>query len=93
MNEFNGPRAPRTRVRVAVTLKHPEVGEQRSHTRDISGDGAFILGEGILMPAVGEIVEVQVQDLPGEPAPVVRMRVTRIDKDGMGLQFIDLDPS
>ena len=92
MDKFSGSRAPRTRMRVAVTVKHPEVGEQQAHTRDISGDGAFILADGIVMPAVGEIVEVQVQDLPGEPAPVVRMRVTRIDKDGMGLQFIDLDP-
>jgi len=91
MEKSNGPRAPRTRVRVAVTVKHPQVGEQRSHTRDISGDGAFVLGEGITLPGLGEIVEVQVQDLPGEPAPIVRMRVTRIDKDGMGLEFIDLE--
>jgi len=84
-------KSPRTRLRAAVTLKHPAVGEQHTHTRDISDGGAFVLTEGITMPELGEVVEVQVQGLPGEPAPIVRMRVVRIDKDGMGLEFVDPD--
>ena len=77
---------PRTRLRAEVKVTHPDAGEILSHTRDISDSGAFIVthGENI---AVGDIVDVQVQGLPGGDAPVVRMRIVRLDKDGMGLEF------
>jgi hypothetical protein len=84
----NNRQHPRTKLRAEVKLKHPKVGEQHSYTRDISEGGAFVLNEGIVLPALGEIIEVQVQGLPGEAAPVVRMRVVRIDRDGIGLEFI-----
>jgi hypothetical protein len=87
----NNRRYPRTRLRAEVKLKHPEVGEQHSHTRDISEGGAFVLHEGIALPALGEIIEVQVQGMPGETAPIVRMQVVRIDRDGIGLEFIKED--
>ncbi len=78
---------PRTRLRAEVKVTHPGAGEILSHTRDISDSGAFIVthGENI---AVGDIVDVQVQGLPGGDAPVVRMRIVRLDKDGMGLEFV-----
>lgn len=79
----------RTRLRAAVKLTHPQIGDVSAHTRDISDGGAFVLAEGQELPAVGEIVDVQVQGLPGDDAPVVRMRVVRIDKEGIGLQFVD----
>jgi hypothetical protein len=81
----------RTRLRAEVKLSHPRVGEQRSHTRDISEGGAFILSEGIVLPEIGDVVEVQVQGLAGESAPVVKMKVMRIDKEGVALQFVDDD--
>lgn len=81
----------RTRLRAEVKLSHPKVGEQHTHTRDISEGGAFILREGIVLPEIGDVVEVQVQGLPGEEAPVVKMKVVRIDKDGVALQFVDSD--
>lgn len=84
---------PRTRLRAEVKLSHPKVGEQRSHTRDISEGGAFIMAEGIVLPEIGDVVEVQVQGLPGEAAPVVAMKVVRIDKEGIALQFIDVSES
>jgi hypothetical protein len=84
----NSRRFPRTRLRAEVKLNHPEVGEQTAHTRDISEGGAFILGHNIRLPEVGEIIEVQVQGLPGEAAPVVPMRIIRIDEDGVALEFV-----
>jgi hypothetical protein len=75
-------------LRAEVKLNHPEVGEQTAHTRDISEGGAFILGHNIRLPEVGEIIEVQVQGLPGEAAPVVPMRIIRIDEDGVALEFV-----
>jgi c-di-GMP-binding flagellar brake protein YcgR len=80
-------------LRAEVKLSHPKVGEQRSHTRDISEGGAFIMAEGIVLPEIGDVVEVQVQGLPGEAAPVVAMKVVRIDKEGIALQFIDVSES
>ena len=84
----NNRRSPRTRLRAEVKLNHPAVGEQRAHTRDISEGGAYLVNEGLVLPALGEIIEVQVQGLPGEAAPVVRMRVVRIDREGVGLEFL-----
>lgn len=93
MSSDNNRKYPRTRLRAEVKLVHPEVGEQLSHTRDISEGGAFVLNEGIAVPRLGDIVEVQVQGLPGEAAPVVPMRVIRIDKDGIALEFVNRDNS
>ncbi len=89
VDEESKRKFPRTRLRAAVTVKHPDVGEQRAHTRDISDGGAFVVAEGLKLPGLGAVVEVQVQGLPGEAAPIVRMRVVRIDKDGMGLEFVE----
>jgi hypothetical protein len=91
VSETKDRKYPRTRLRAEVKLSHPKVGEQRTHTRDISEGGAFIMGEGIVLPEIGDVVEVQVQGLPGEAAPVVSMRVIRIDKEGVALQFLDAD--
>jgi hypothetical protein len=89
VSETKDRKFPRTRLRAEVKLSHPKVGEQHSHTRDISEGGAFIMAEGIVLPEIGDVVEVQVQGLPGEAAPVVRMRVIRIDKEGVALEFVD----
>lgn len=80
---------PRTRLRAEVKVNHPGAGEIHSHTRDISDTGAFVLGADSSMAiAIGDVVDVQVQGLPGGDAPVVKMRVVRLDKDGMGLEFV-----
>lgn len=80
-------RCPRTRLRAEVKVNHPTVGEINSHIRDISDTGAFVFANGDKI-AVGDVVEVQVQGLPGGDAPVVRMRIARLDSDGMGLEFV-----
>ncbi len=89
MSSENNRRFPRTRLRAEVKLNHPVAGEQLAHTRDISEGGAYVLNEGLTLPALGEIIEVQVQGLPGEAAPVVRMKVVRVDREGIGLEFLD----
>lgn len=93
MSFENNRRFPRTRLRAEVKLKHPEVGEQTAHTRDISEGGAFVLSHNIRLPNVGDVIEVQVQGLAGEQAPVVQMLVARIDADGMALEFINVPAS
>lgn len=84
----NNRRFVRTRLRAEVKMLHPRVGEIYLHTRDISDGGAYVQGEGV-DAAPGEMVQVQLQGLPGEPAPVVTMRVVRVDKSGLALQFVD----
>lgn len=91
MSETIDRKFNRTRLRAEVKLSHPKVGEQLSHTRDISEGGAFVFSDGIILPEIGDVVEVQVQGLPGEAAPVVKMKVMRIDKEGVALQFLDYD--
>lgn len=78
----------RTSLRAVVKLSHPGVGDLKLHTQDISDTGAYILSEGHEPPAVGEIVTVQVQGIGDGDAPLVKMRIVRIDAKGMGLEFV-----
>jgi hypothetical protein len=79
----------RTRLRAAVKLRHPELGDIVTHTRDISDGGAYVVhSDGQALPAPGEVVEVQVQELGGGDAPRVLMRVVRSDANGIGLEFL-----
>lgn len=81
----------RTKLRAEVKLSHPEIGDLKLHTGDISDGGAYILAEGHELPKVGEVVNVQVQGMGGGEAPVVKMRIVRLDREGIGLEFIPAD--
>lgn len=81
--------AVRTKLRADVKLSHPAVGDVDLHTGDISDSGAYILAEGHPMPDIGECVSVQVQGMGAGDAPLVKMRIVRIDNKGIGLEFID----
>lgn len=89
MPDSNHRKAVRTRLRADITLWHPEAGEVQLYTRDISDGGAYCVVSGRLSLAPGDIVDVQVQGLPGESAPVVAMRVIRVEDEGVALAFID----
>lgn len=91
MADSENRRDTRTKFRADVVVSHPEVGDVVTHTSDISETGAFILSEGNDMPAIGEIVSVQVQGMGGGDAPVVKMRICRSDKDGIGLEYVEDD--
>ena len=88
MSDDNRRKSVRTNLRAEVTLNHPDVGELNLHTGDISDTGAYILGEGEELPAVGETVIVQVQGVGGGEAPKIAMRIVRIDNSGIGLEFV-----
>jgi PilZ domain len=78
----------RTKLRAEVKFSHPEVGDLKLHTENISNSGAYILAEGHPLPRVGELVAVQVQGIGAGEAPTVTMRIVRLDNDGMGLEFV-----
>lgn len=79
---------PRHPLTVEVKIFHPDIGEKIVKTKNISESGLFILVEPTLMPALGEIVQGQVQG-EFDDLPVVKMKIVRTEKDGLGLQFIE----
>ena len=81
----------RTKLRASVKLKHSATEDHDLHTGDISDSGAYIVSGGKSLPHIGEIVSVQVQGLEGGDAPILKMRIVRTDKKGIGLEFVKED--
>lgn len=82
-------RREHTRIPLKVTIKivHPEFGEAVVNTKNFSEGGLFIVVEPTALPPTGAIVKGQVQGLTDE-APIVNMRIVRVEDDGVGLQYI-----
>lgn len=78
----------RTKLRTKIKLMHPELGDSIWSTGDISDGGVFLIADGKALPAMGDVVKIQVQNLPVE-APVVEARVVRVDSEGIGLEFVN----
>ncbi|MEH6910967.1 MAG: PilZ domain-containing protein [Oceanicoccus sp.] len=91
MSDTNQRQYIRTKLRADVKLSHPEVGDLKLRTADISDGGAYILSEGNPLPRIGEIVHVQVLGMGGDDAPLVKMKIVRNDSSGIGLEFVSDD--
>jgi len=79
---------PRTPLKVKLKLDHPLHGEMLVMTRDISDCGVYVLmDQAQQLLKVGEEMQGQVQGLPME-APILRMRVIRVEALGVGLRFL-----
>lgn len=79
---------PRTPLKVKLKLDHPLHGEMLVVTRDISDCGVYVLmDQAQQLLKVGEEMQGQVQGLPME-APILRMRVIRVEALGVGLRFL-----
>ena len=78
----------RTRMRTRLKMAHNEFGELVVFSGNISDGGVFIELVATEKPEAGDIVSVQIQDLPIE-APVIKARVARVTDYGIGLEFID----
>jgi hypothetical protein len=78
----------RTPMKCRVKVTHPIIGEVTVNTRDISDSGIFLLTENIEMPPIGTIVQGQVQDM-GETAPILKLRIVRLEPAGIGLKFVN----
>ncbi len=79
----------RTRLTSSVKLTHPDIGSIEVKTRDISDGGIYLLSKITNLPPIGSEVTVQLLDTPFE-APVLTMRIVRVENNGIGLAFIDL---
>lgn len=74
----------RTRVALETKITHKVSGSVTLLTRDISDNGMFLLVDGSPLLPVGEVVEVQITGIVDHP-PVCRMKVVRMEDDGIGL--------
>ena len=82
-------RAPRERKMVRVSLQLSGEGEVFALTRDVSASGAFVLLDRAEMPPPGETLEVKlVEDPEEDQEDWVKMRVARVENDGIGLFFV-----
>ncbi len=88
-NKSESRNSPRTPMKMKVSMVMSEVGEVLAFTRDISDSGIFVLLDTDKVPEVGQEVSVQVQGLPGMDAPWVKMRVVRIESEGVGLMIVN----
>ncbi len=79
----------RTKLRAKVKLTHPDTGELLLHTGDVSDGGAYVVAEGQDLPEIGQVVNVQMQGIGEGEAPIVKMKVVRLDKGGIGLEFVN----
>ena len=73
-------------VHIEIKISHPKIGERIVQTRDFSEGGLFIVMDTSELPMMGELVDGQVQG--GENAPIVKMKVVRVEKTGVGLQYV-----
>jgi len=72
---------------VSVKISHPSIGEKIVKTKNISDGGLFLLVDSTEMPPVGEIITGQIQGM--DDAPIINMKIVRVETQGLGLQFID----
>lgn len=78
----------RTKLISRVKLTHPDTGTIEVKTHDISDGGIYLLSPAADLPPIGSQVQVQLIDTPFE-APVLEMKIVRVDPKGIGLKFIE----
>ncbi len=82
-------RAPRQRKLVRVSLQISGEVEVLALTRDVSASGAFVLLDREEMPPPGEALKVKlVEDPEDDEEEWVKVRVARVNDDGIGLFFV-----
>ena len=84
----NGRQHERTKMRARIKLMRPSGGNMVVYCADLSDGGIFVLQGDDVLPDVGAVVQLQVQDLP-VAAPILTAIVVRKTSDGIGLMFID----
>ncbi len=70
-----------------VLLNHPSHGEQVLVVRNLSNGGLLLEATLDICPPIGATVEVQFIGLE-EKGPVIKVRVIRIDSQGLALSYI-----
>ncbi len=72
-----------------VKVSHPSFGDYLTTTTDASDTGVFIKVEGLELPPVGSILQVQIINTP-EEMPVKDVQLARVvEGRGIGLAFCE----
>ncbi|MCZ6617049.1 MAG: PilZ domain-containing protein [Gammaproteobacteria bacterium] len=84
-------RHPRIRLPLLVELQHPSLGKTRCVTRDVSEGGVFVLLENptIRPPAKLRVTLLNSSAVDNHPTPTVEMIVSRVEVNGLALEFIN----
>ncbi|GAA3952157.1 PilZ domain-containing protein [Allohahella marinimesophila] len=81
----------RIKASFRVEVVHPDTGVMQSQTRDISESGAFIKIKNELLSHKNVIIQLRVLGLPTGPGELVTGRVVRVEEDGLGVLFVQVD--
>lgn len=84
-------RHPRIRLPLLVELQHPAFGRRRCTARDISEGGLYveIAEHPIRAGAKLKLTLLNPNQVDHQPTPTVDMTVTRVEEDGIGLEFLN----
>ena len=80
-------KSERIKLRSRLKLNHPDSGDVYCYTLDISDAGVGLEVGDWPIPPLGSVVTVQLQDVPID-APVLEMKVVRVDSNAVGLEFL-----
>ena len=78
----------RTPFKSRIRLMHRSLGSIDTETTDISDGGVYLVLDQCARPDIGELVRVQVLDLPYGEAPILDLQVVRCDEMGVGLKSL-----
>jgi len=84
-------RHPRIRLPLLVELQHPAFGRRRCTARDISEGGLYVevVEHTIRNGAKLKLTLLNPNQVDRQPTPTVDMTVTRVEEDGIGLEFLN----
>lgn len=84
-------RFPRIQLPLLVDLKHPTLGALRCIARDISEGGIFVHTDNpqVKPGALVKITLLNTLEVETQPTPTVEMEVKRVERDGLGLAFVN----
>ncbi|MFT7490540.1 MAG: hypothetical protein ACI80S_000121 [Pseudohongiellaceae bacterium] len=72
---------------IRVKITHTSIDEIIVETKNISDGGLFVIVSPDKMPAIGTVVQGQVQGIV-EKATIVEMKIVRVANHGVGLKYV-----
>lgn len=88
MSADNQRRHPRIKLQIEVELNLPGEEALTLTSGNLSDSGIYLQADGDSLPLVGNEVYLRLKQALGDgEAPLVKARVVRVDRGGLGLKF------
>ncbi len=88
MSDSNQRRHPRIKLQIEVELNPPGEEALTLTSGNLSDSGIYLQADSDSLPLVGSDVYLRIKQALGDgEAPLVKARVVRVDRGGLGLQF------